>query len=83
MDDQGNLQPGDEGYVAPVVETPEVVTPEPVAEQPTPEAEPTTLLDPPTWAQYDALLNAYISLKKRVGLDAVYEKQLDAEAGLI
>lgn len=40
-------------------------------------------VSPPTQEQYDALLNAYITLKRRVGLDAVYEKQLDSQAGIV
>lgn len=32
--------------------------------------------------KYNQLLSAYTKLKQRVGLDIVYEKQLDSEAGL-
>ena len=73
-DELGNLVPGDEGYIAPVETQPEVT--ESVVEA------PVIVPDPPTQAQYDLLLAAYTKLKVRVGLDVMYEKALDKEAGL-
>jgi len=98
-DEQGNLLPGDPGYVAPEqpavvdetlaqdpVETPVVDTPvEETPEPPAPPAEQASTEEPPvtvTQAKYDQLLSAYKKLKVRVGIDPVYEKQLDTEAGL-
>lgn len=95
-DEQGNLLPGDEGYVAPaetqVAEAPGVVTEE------TPVDGTTKTLTSAeagalnlqarvpvevTQESYDKLLSAYIALKQRLALDPIIEKQFDAQAGLI
>lgn len=99
-DSEGNLLPGEEGYVAPPVETPAaetVVAPNAdltlreelqdvehklAEEEEQPKITDTSTIDVVSKASFDALLAAYTKLKVRVSLDPMYEKQLDAEAGL-
>lgn len=91
-DAQGNLLPGEEGYVAPIIPAAPIAPIEPAEEAiVTPTQEEETVTTPVSDAvpdetvsleKYNQLLAAYTKLKVRVSLDHVYEKQLDAEAGL-
>jgi len=74
-DQNGNLLPGEAGYIATENETTHVQ----------PENDSNTELpdNKVPLAQYTALLTAYTKLKARVGLDIMYEKELDKEAGLV
>lgn len=94
-EENGNLLPGEPGYVP--VETVETSVEQPKGEvstilppaetkQDEPEEAVDTVVEETTPVvsqdKYNQLLAAYTKLKQRVGLDIVYEKQLDNEAGL-
>jgi hypothetical protein len=85
-DKNGNLILGDAGYVDPQAAAPEVVV-EPVVETPveTPvvvEAPQVPATEPSADDKYNLLLAAYNKLKDRSGIDLMYAKVLDHEAGL-